>query len=356
MTWKRSVGLFDLQVNGFAGVDFNTDTIDAEALDHALEAMLATGVTGCLPTLITATESLLRARFETLDRAVARSRLGPLMVPGYHLEGPFLNSGDGYAGCHPASAMVVPDVALVERLARGLTKPILMVTLAPELEGAETFIQAMTAAGRAVAIGHSAADVTTIARAVQAGARLSTHLGNGLPQVLHKVDNTLFAQLGEDRLSASLIADGIHLPSHVVKVMIRAKGVERCILVTDAVCAAAAQPGEYLFAGMTVEHSEDGSVRIPGSRSLAGSALCLDAAVRNLVHWNAAGPDDAVRMASENPRTLLAGAMGAYAVAVEPGEVTWSSNLRPVQVRIGPITQDFVTGSTKPHSSASALL
>src|SRR6476661_584987 len=95
-----SPGLVDLQVNGFAGVDFNTDAITPEALDTALEAMLATGVTTCLPTLITAYPDELEARFRALDAAIAASRLGPLMCPGYHLEGPFLNSGAGYAGCH----------------------------------------------------------------------------------------------------------------------------------------------------------------------------------------------------------------------------------------------------------------
>ena len=99
----RSSGLFDLQVNGFAGVDFNDPALTADALDHALAAMLRTGVTACLPTLITAAPDALAARLVALDRAVAQSRLGKLMVPGFHLEGPFLNPAEGYAGCHPAA-------------------------------------------------------------------------------------------------------------------------------------------------------------------------------------------------------------------------------------------------------------
>src|SRR5690349_18540719 len=97
----QSSGLFDLQVNGFAGIDFNAETIGPDEIDSALEAMLATGVTRCLPTLITAPAGVLAERFAALDRAVAKSELGPIMVPGYHLEGPFLNPADGYAGCHP---------------------------------------------------------------------------------------------------------------------------------------------------------------------------------------------------------------------------------------------------------------
>ncbi|WP_262028031.1 N-acetylglucosamine-6-phosphate deacetylase [Microvirga sp. Mcv34] len=337
----RTGGLFDLQVNGFAGVDFNSETIDADALDHALEAMLATGVTACLPTLITAPDDRLAARFFALDRAVAQSRLGPLMVPGYHLEGPFLNSGDGYSGCHPPEAMRPPDVTLVERLSRTLARPILLVTIAPELAGSETFIRKLAGEGRVVAIGHSAAGAETVVAAAEAGARLSTHLGNGLPQILPKLDNSLFAQLAEDRLSATFIADGIHLPPHALKAMLRAKGRARAILVTDAVSAAAAPPGLYPFAATMVEHAADGSVRLPGSAYLAGSALVLDQAVRNLVDWGLSRADEALSMASDNPRRLMAAAIAALAANQPSSEVLWSDRLYPLVVRVGSIERRY---------------
>ena len=341
----RGAGLFDLQINGFAGVDFNAGTIEAEELDHALEAMLATGVTSCLPTLITAPADVLSARFAALDRAVARSRLGPLMVPGYHLEGPFLNPAEGYAGCHPPDAMRPPDGSLVERWARGLARPILVVTVAPERPGGEAFVREMTAAGRVVAIGHSAADTVAVAAAAEAGARLSTHLGNGLPQILPKVDNTLFAQLAEDRLHASFIADGIHLPPPALKAMLRAKGLHRSVLVSDAVSAAAAGPGVHPFSGLWVEHAEDGSVRLPGRRFLAGSALTLDRAVRNVVEWGIATPDEALRLASDNPRRLMAPALRAVSARTEAGEVGWSPDLAVRDVRLGERRWRFAEGS-----------
>ena len=337
----RTSGLFDLQVNGFAGIDFNSEAIDADALDHALEAMLAAGVTACLPTLITASDDVLEARFSALDRAIAQSRLGPLMVPGYHLEGPFLNSGDGYAGCHPPAAMRTSDASLIDRLTRLLVRPILLVTIAPELEDSEIFIRAMTAGRRVVAIGHSAAGFAAVAAAAEAGACLSTHLGNGLPQVLPKLDNPLFAQLAEDRLSASFIADGIHLPPHALKVLLKAKGTERAILVSDAVSAAAAAPGLYPFAGTTVEHALDGSVRLPGSPYLAGSALVLDQAVRNLVDWSLATADEALRMASDNPRRLMAAAIAALAADQPDSEVLWSDDLHPIAVKVGGIERRY---------------
>ena len=327
----RSAGLVDLQVNGFAGVDFNAGPgLTADAIDHALAAMRATGVSLCLPTIITAMPDQLAARFAALDAAISASRLGPAMCPGYHLEGPFLNPSDGYAGCHPATAMTAPDGRLLERLEGSLDRPILLVTLAPELPGAATFIAGARKAGKLVAIGHSAAGRAELAQAVAAGATLSTHLGNGLPATLPKLDNTLIAQLAEDGLFASLIADGIHLPPHAVKVLLRAKGSGRCLLVTDATAAAAAPPGPYRFAGMTIERSADGVVRVPGGRSLAGSSLCLDQAVRNLVAWEVAAAETALAMASDLPMSLLRPALSAHGLRPDPGEVAWSASLHPV--------------------------
>ena len=323
MTDFRSAGLIDLQVNGFAGVDFNDAAITADALDHALDAMLRSGVTTCLPTVITAPAPVLEARLRALDDAVARSRLGPVLVPGYHVEGPFLNPAPGFAGCHPPAAMIPPDVALVERWGAGLRRPILMVTLAAELEGAEALIRWLAAQGKVAAIGHSDAGAAVVARAAEAGARMSTHLGNGLPGVLPKLDNPLMAQLAEDRLAAGFIADGIHLPRPALRAMIRAKGPGRAILVTDAVAAAGAPPGRFGFAGMAIEGGTDGSARLPGTGALAGSALTLDRAVRNLVDWGIADLPAAAGMASAAPAALLVPALAAHGRTLLPNEAVW---------------------------------
>ena len=323
----RTAGLFDLQVNGYAGVDFNDPGLTVGAMDHALRAMLAAGVTRCLPTLITATEGELGARFAALDAAVAGSVLGPAMVPGYHLEGPFLNPAPGFRGCHPAGAMVLPDAALLRRLVAPLRRPVLLLTLAAELAGAEALIGWAVAAGMVVAVGHSDAGAAVVARAAAAGARMSTHLGNGLPQVLPKLDNPLMAQLGEDRLAAGFIADGVHVPVPALRAMVRAKGVGRAVLVTDAVSAAGAGPGRFGFAGMEVEAGGDGSVRGSGG-GLAGSALTLDRAVRNVVGWGIVDAAGAVAMASEVPAGLLG--------LAPAGEVEWSEELGVVRARIGP--------------------
>jgi N-acetylglucosamine-6-phosphate deacetylase len=323
-------GLFDLQVNGYAGVDFNDSALDADALDHALHAMLRAGVTRCLPTIITAGEDALRARLHALDRAVARSRLGPAMVPGFHLEGPFLNPGEGTRGCHPPDAMVAPDPALLARLCAGLARPVRLLTIAPDRPGAAAVIAWARRAGMIVALGHHAAERAAVTAAADAGATLCTHLGNGLPAMLKKLDNPLMAQLAEDRLAASFIADGIHVPGFALKAMVRAKDVSRAILVTDATAGADAPEGFYAFAGMQIRRDAAGSVRLAASGALAGSALTMDVAVRNVVAWGVADAAHAVAMASAKPARLLGESPA--------GEVAWSESLYPERVRLGDIT------------------
>jgi N-acetylglucosamine-6-phosphate deacetylase len=325
----QTPGLTDLQVNGYAGVDFNDAELTADAMDHALAAMRAANVTTCLPTLITADEATLTARLTALDTTIAASRLGPAMVPGFHLEGPFLNPAPGYTGCHPPDAMIVPDPAVLARMTKTLRRPVLLLTLAPEQPGAIPLIAWARARGMIVAMGHTAADHTTTLRAANAGVTLSTHLGNALPQPQPKFHGPLMAQLAADALHASFIADGIHIPPDALKVMLRAKTPSRSILITDATSAAAAPPGMYRFAGMTIQRTADGAARLLDTASLAGSALTLDQAVRNLVAWKLADPAIALTMASTNPNALLAPACAHHRITLPSTQVTWTADLQP---------------------------
>ena len=178
-------------------------------------------------------------------------------------------------------------------------------------------------------MGHTAADQAETEQAAEAGVTLSTHLGNALPQPQPKFLNPLMAQLATDALHASFIADGIHIPPDALKVLLRAKTPARSILVTDATAAAASPPGLYRFAGMTIQHTADGSVRLPGATTLAGSALTLDQAVRNLVAWSLTDPrhrarhglHPAQRHARPRPRPPR------HRPAAKP--VAWSPDLRP---------------------------
>lgn len=332
---KVTPGLFDIQVNGFAGVDFNDENIDAKMLDSALEAMLKTGVTRCLPTLITASAPVLIRRFLALDKAVTGSKLGALMVPGYHLEGPFLNPAEGYAGCHPPQDMLSPDIHLIDDIERGLSRPILLVTCAPEFDASGAFVRALTERGKRVAVGHSSVGNDSLQTAVEAGLSLCTHLGNGIPQTLPKLDNTLQAQLSCDALDACFIADGLHIPPYALKNLLRAKTFTRSILVTDAMSAAACKrAGMYPFAGVKVELAVDGTVRQPGASNLAGSSLTLDQAVRNLVRWNIASFDDAVEMASVHPDKFMQKAIVHHLQVLPESRVVWDESNTVIECHI----------------------
>ena len=300
-----TLGLVDLQVNGFAGIDFNADGLTAEGLDQALTAMLASGVTRRLPTIITAAPDRLRARLSALDAAIRESQLGPWMVMGLHLEGPFLSKEDGYAGCHPKDAMRLPNVAVYDALTADLSMPVRLVTVAPELDGALHFIETLSRRGVVVALGHTEATSDSVRRAADAGARMSTHLGNAVTHLLEKNNNTLFAQLGEDRLAAGFIADGAHIPPYMLQSWIRAKQPQRTMLVTDATAAAAAEPGMYTLGDLIIERGEDGVVREPGSPYLAGSSMTLDACVRNVMQWFGYDFDTAFAMARDHPLSIL---------------------------------------------------
>jgi N-acetylglucosamine-6-phosphate deacetylase len=292
-------GFFDLQVNGFGGVDFNGPDLTPERLAYALLRVRGTGVTRCLPTLITSTLD----QFARNARLIARS-LDPL-IGGIHMEGPYLSPEDGPRGAHPREDVVhatAEDFARRQEAAEGR---IVLVTLAPEVPGALGLIEHLVAAGVRVAIGHTAATTAQITAAVSAGASLATHLGNGCAQMLPRHPNAIWTLLAADGIAASLIVDGHHLPPETVKAMVRAKGPERCILVTDASAAAGCPPGRYSIGGVTCESGEDGRVSLPGTPYLAGSALTLPAAVGNAVRFTGLPLASVLDMASTIPASFM---------------------------------------------------
>lgn len=301
-------GLVDLQVNGFAGVDFNRPGLSPDQIDYALTAMARTGVTSFLPTVITGATDRMIATLRDLDEAVSASRLGPLMVAGYHIEGPFLSPKEGYAGAHSAAYMTTAGIGFVDELRRVASRPIVIMTVAPEVEGVPELIPSLVKRGMHVSIGHSAASLAQIEAAIAAGATLSTHLGNGLPQMQHKTDNTIFWQLAQDQLVAMFIADGIHVPRPALQTMLRAKGADRTILTTDAVSAAGMDmpPGLYSLGKTEIELSAGGVVRIPGSAYLAGASVTMDQMLRNLVSWYDMPVPRILQFVHHNPARFIA--------------------------------------------------
>jgi N-acetylglucosamine-6-phosphate deacetylase len=265
-------GLFDFQVNGFAGVDFQSDTMTAADLRRAVDALRAGGVAGIFLTLITDTEEALIGRFRRIEAMRSADVVIAAMVRGYHLEGPWLCPEPGYCGAHPPELMCAPSLPSFGRLQGAAGGKIRLVTLAPEWPGSDDFIASVVRQDVHVAIGHSNASAAEIDAAVRAGARFCTHLGNGVPGVLPRHDNVVQRLLARDELTACLIPDGIHLPPFVLKNLFRAKPPGRVLFTTDAMAAAGAPPGRYRLARLELCVGDDGVVRGPNG-GFAGSSL-----------------------------------------------------------------------------------
>ncbi|MBB3962822.1 N-acetylglucosamine-6-phosphate deacetylase [Rhizobium metallidurans] len=303
-----SAGLIDLQVNGFRGLDLNSGKLTSNTLKSLCEELLSVGVTSWLPTLITASESSLLSAMETIASSRCDHRLIEEMVAGLHIEGPSISCDDGPRGAHPLAHVRAPSIAEFERwqkVSGGLVK---MVTLAPEHDGTLDYIRFLSAHGVVVALGHTAATPAEIHSAAEAGATVSTHLGNGASAMLARHPNFIWAQLADDRLTATLIADGWHLPADAFKAMLRAKGIERTILVSDMVALAGMPAGLYEQAvGGSVEVSSEGRISIAGTPYLAGASLPLCANVAIAAAMAEIPLAVALRLATESPGRLLGG-------------------------------------------------
>lgn len=292
-------GLFDLQVNGFGGVDFNNPTMTGGDVLRAIDLIRATGVTRFLPTLITSSFERFAQCARTLTRANHEA------IVGLHMEGPYIAAEDGPRGAHPREHVSRASIDDFERRQEAAGGKIRLVTLAPEVPGAMPLIEYLVGRGVRVAIGHTAAMPEQIREAIKAGATLSTHLGNGCANLLPRHPNFLWEQLAADELGASLIADGHHLPPATLKAMLRAKTPARTILITDATAAAGCAPGRYELNGELVVLSADGRVSPPGKPWLAGSSLTLDRAVVNTVRFTGLPLETVWAMASRQPASYL---------------------------------------------------
>jgi N-acetylglucosamine-6-phosphate deacetylase len=319
-----SPGLIDLQINGYNGFDLNADNLTADTVIELSRNVLATGVTTFLPTIITASEE----KIITCLRAIAAARqLDPAlqhMIPGVHVEGPHLSPEDGPRGAHPREHIRPPSIAEFDRWQQACGDLVKLVTLSPHFDEAPGYIAALREQGILVSIGHTHASVEQIRAAVDAGATLSTHLGNGVGDPLPRHPNLLWTQLAEDRLTATLIADGHHLPEDTLKVMLRAKGLDRAILISDTVALGGMPPGLYETpVGGLVELTGDGRLSLPGTRFLAGSVMPLKDAVARLANtYLSLG--ESLQLATQNPARFV-GRTGKLQVGF-PGDLirfTW---------------------------------
>jgi N-acetylglucosamine-6-phosphate deacetylase len=314
-------GFVDLQVNGFGGVDF----LDADAAGYkrAGEALLETGVTAYLPTLITSPEMQVLAAMREVPLGEARPR-----ILGMHLEGPFLSPAR--LGTHEASFRRDPDLALLDRLLDG--GPVRLMTLAPELDGSDALIARLHERGVAISLGHSNATAEQANAAFDLGVRSVTHLFNAMRPFLHRDPGIAGAALARDDVVVSIILDGIHLAPETALVAWRAAG-ERLALVTDAITAAGVADGSYSFGNFDVQ-VHDGTVRGPDG-VLAGSVLTMIEAVRNL-HALGVPFEAAVAAATSTPARVLGDPdLGRLAVGLPADVVVLNDGLEIERVLVG---------------------
>lgn len=336
-----SPGFIDLQVNGFAGVDYCSPASPHDEIGRSIRAMFATGVTRFFPTVITGSPDDMRAALANLAAAKQTLPEGPAMH-AFHVEGPHISPEDGPRGAHPQRWVRPPDLNEYRRLQDAAQDHIRLITLSPEWPEALHFIEAVVGEGVVVSIGHTNATPQQIQDAVKAGATMSTHLGNGAHATLSRHPNYIWEQLAEDRLTASFIVDRIHLGHSFLKAALRAKQIERSVLITDAVMPAGCPPGLYQLGEVPVQLHPDGSVRLVGATRLAGSALHMDRGISNLMQFAGLSLRDAITMATRNP--ARAGRIPSRQRGLAPGESADLVRFRIDQAGAMEVLQTYLNG------------
>jgi len=320
-------GLVDIQINGAFGVDFAA--ADEAGWDSIAAKLPSTGVTSFQPTLITAPLSELIAGLDTATEARDRQEDGPYArILGVHLEGPWLSPKKH--GVHEARYLAEPTPAAVDTLMSAVGFDILtLVTLAPELPGALEAIRRLSAAGVTVSIGHTDATAAQVEAAADAGATLVTHIFNAQRGLAHREPGVPGAALSDNRFRVGLIADLHHVAPEICTLIFRA-APGRVVLVTDAIAAAGMPPGSYVLAGIPVELGEDGVPR-NADGTIAGSALTLDQAVRNLIGLGMPVPT-VIEAASKVPADALHRTdLGRIAVGARADLVHWTEDFHPAR-------------------------
>ncbi|MFO0905030.1 MAG: amidohydrolase family protein [Pirellulales bacterium] len=312
-----SPGFVDLQINGYGGQEFNELGITPDDVRRIVLAQDACGVTGFCPTTTTQSFEALDGAMRALAAACDTMPEVARRVVGIHVEGPYISLEDGPRGAHPKQYVRPPDWSEFQRWQESAGGRIRIVTMSPEYDAAPEFIRKATAAGVVVAIGHTNASGDQIRAAVDAGARFSTHLGNAAHPRIRRHPNYIWEQLAEDRLWASLIVDGCHLPPAVVKSFVRGKTPERCLLVSDITGMAGMPAGYYERTSLgAIEILEDGRLVVGGQRDLlAGASLPIAVGVVNVQRFAGLSLSQAIDMASLRPAQLV----GAPVCRLEAG-------------------------------------
>ena len=297
-------GFVDLQVNGFVGVDFASSELKAEDLRRACREVRKRGTAAFLATLVTSPVEVIQRNLSLIASVMREEEFHGRLL-GIHLEGPFISREPGAVGAHDSRWAIPPDIGMFDRFQEWAGGNIRMVTIAAEAPEADQLARYAVSHGVCVSLGHHLAGPEDIERLVDAGATALTHLGNGVPNMLHRHNNPIWAGLANDGLSCMMITDGHHLPTALIKCFLRVKGARRCVVVSDVAHPAGLPPGIYQFQGCTVVLEESGKLHNPQRNCLAGSASTMLACMNHLASLDLLKFEDLWKVGFANPLKLI---------------------------------------------------
>lgn len=326
-----SPGLIDVQINGYLGVDFSSKNLTVDDVRKSVRALWKEGVTSFFPTLTSNPDNLLKQNFGILSQAMDDPEIGH-SIAGFHLEGPYISPVEGYRGDHPEKYIRKPDWHEFSGYQHAANHAIKLITIAPEVEGALQFINKCIEDGIIVSLGHHNASASVIEKAADAGAKMSTHLGNGCANEINRHANPLWPQLADDRLTPSIIADGYHLRKEEIKSFYKVKGPEHTILVSDMVDLAGMSPGEYKK-GNQIFLLTPNVVKYPAENVLAGAASSLRRCVGNIMKFTGCSLKDAIQMGSGNPARMFGlSDLGEISVGKRADIITFRINQDEIEI------------------------
>ncbi len=314
-------GFVDLQVNGWMGTDFMGPNLSIGKIREITRALVARGTAAFCPTFVTGAPEMYNRNLRLFAEAASDKELKGHIL-GLHLEGPFISPEPGAVGAHPRQFVLEPDIDLFDRMLEWSEGNVKILTLAPERPGAEKLIRHAVERGVIVSIGHHLATDEEMSRAVDAGATLATHVGNGIPNQIQRHDNPLWWLLASDSISGLFITDGHHLPADFIKVALRAKTLDRFIVTSDASTLAGMPPGKYtVFEALAVVIDKTGKIYSEQTKGLAGSHSTIIECMNHLASLNLLSEDDLWRVGRDNPLRILGRKPGEWPYVEEPAVV-----------------------------------
>ena len=296
--------LTDLQVNGYAGVDFSSSELSESDFVSACAKLVKHGVNAFLPTVITSSEAVYKRNLSLIARMSENVEIKKHIL-GIHAEGPFISNKSGAVGAHNPEWTKEPDIDFLKKMQEWSNGKIKILTIAAELPNAEKVCEYATRTGISVFLGHQDAQLSDLERLADAGAKAITHLGNGMPNMVNRHDNILQYSLACDKLTATIITDGHHLPSHLIKTIIKAKGIEKIAIISDASPVAGMPPGKYQISGNDAVLEENGLFHNPTKNCMVGSSATMVECIKYMDSLGILTKEQLQKVVYHNPLKLI---------------------------------------------------